>query len=277
MKVLLICIFLALTAGSIQGQSYLALIDSSYVYADRGELLAAEVSLREALRKEPGNPNNYALLTNLGTILRREGKKQEALEAYTAALGRFPNSKVILSNRASLYLDMGEPDKAIADYSILLISHPDDQEALYSRGLVYIQKKNFLAAGQDFDQMLKLNPTSFYGRLGHAVLDKMEGNYDESERIYNYLIDKMPREWQLYESRADLYFRMGKNARAMADVDKLFAETTPDAALYVLRGKIKIALYERESAAKDFQKAKEMGYDPIAIEELMKLTWKKDL
>jgi predicted Zn-dependent protease len=46
----------------------------------------------------------------------------------------------------------------------------------------------------------------------------------------------------------------------------------PDAGLYVLRGKVKLAQYERENAALDFQKAKEMGYDPKAIEELLRMT-----
>ena len=76
----------------------------------------------------------------------------------------------------------------------------------------------------------------------------------ESERIYNYLIDKMPRDWILYEGRADLYFLMGKNARAMSDINRIFVESTPNASLYILRGKVKLAQYEKESAKKDFLK-----------------------
>ncbi|WP_434803433.1 tetratricopeptide repeat protein, partial [Parabacteroides goldsteinii] len=109
-------------------------------------------------------------------------------------------------------------------------------------------------------------------RLGHAILEKMRGNYEESERIFNYLISQMPRDWLLYEGRADVYFMMGKNARAMADINKVFIESTPSASLYVLRGKVKLAQYEKESAAKDFLKAQEMGYDQTIIDELMKMT-----
>jgi hypothetical protein len=38
-----------------------------------------------------------------------------------------------------------------------------------------------------------------------------------------------------------------------------------------LRGKVKLALYEKPSAAIDFKKAQEMGYDPETIRELIKL------
>jgi len=64
---------------------------------------------------------------------------------------------------------------------------------------------------------------------------------------------------------------MGKNGRAMSDIEKVFTESEPTAPLYVLRGKIKLAQYEKERAAIDFKKAESMGYNPTAIKELMKL------
>ena len=185
---------------------------------------------------------------NLGTIQRRQGKLEDALLSYTAALSRHPNNEAILENRAGLYTEMGEIEKATNDYNALLI-----------------------LTEQDFDKILEVNEKSVKGRLGHAILEKLRGNYDESERIFNYLINEMPREWILYEGRADLYFMMGKNARAMADINRIFVESTPTAALYVLRGKVKLAQYEKASAALDFKKAEDMGYDKTTIDELMKM------
>ncbi|MDR2497720.1 MAG: tetratricopeptide repeat protein [Tannerellaceae bacterium] len=263
---------LLLWGGSLYGQTYEELVGKSYDYLENNDLLAAEMSLKEALRAEPANPGNYALLTNLGTIQRRQGKLDEALLSYTTALNRFPQNVMILENRAALYIEMNEPDKALNDYSLLLLSDSLNQDALYNRGMLYIQKKNFLWAEHDFNKILELNETTFYGRLGYAVLEKMRGNYDESERIYNYLIEKMPREWQLYKGRAELYFFMNKNGRAMADVNRLFLETVPDAELFVLRGRIRLAQNDRSSARKDFLKAKEMGYSAQVVDELLRLS-----
>jgi len=257
--------------GIILAQSYEDLVMSSYDYLEKDELIAAEESLMAAMRLEPGNPNNYALLTNLGTIQRRLGKIDDAIISYTAALSRYPKNTLILSNRASLYAEKGEVEKAVADYTLLLMEDPIDEDALYSRGILYLQQRDFIRAEEDFDKMLVVNEKTVYGRLGHAILEKMRGNYDESERIYNYLIDKLPKDWFLYESRADLYFMMGKNARAMADINKVFYETEPKASMYVLRGKVKLAQYERESAIKDFEKAREMGYDNEVIDELIRI------
>lgn len=266
-------VFVMLFAGlaSINAQTYQELVDKSFDFLDKNDLPGAEESLKAAMKLEPANSQNYLLLTNLGTVQRRLNKKQDALISYTAALSLHPKSITVLENRASLYTELNEIEKAINDYNVLLIQEPGEPEALYCRGLLYIQQKNFLEAEADFEKILDANEKSVRARLGYAILERMRGNYNESERIYNYLINEMPRDYILYQGRAELYFLMGKNARAMADIDKVFTEGKPDAYLYVLRGKVKVSQYEKESAKKDFAKALELGYDPVIIDELMKM------
>lgn len=276
MRSLLIMAGLFLSVGSGVAQTYEELIEKSYDFVDKEEWAAAEESLKAAMRKEPANPLNYALLTNLGTIQRRQGKLEEALVSYTSALSGHPQNVTILENRASLYTELGEIDKALSDYNTLLIENPKDEETLYARGLIYVQQKKYLEAEDDFELILEVNDKSVRARLGYAILEKARGNYDDSERIFNYLISERPRDWSLYERRAELYYMMGKNTRAMADIEKVFAESEPTAFLYVLRGKIKLMRYEKERAASDFKKAETLGYDKTSIDELMKLTLQQD-
>lgn len=252
----------------LSAQTYEEWIEKSCDFTEKNDWVSAEAALKEAMHLEPGNPANFALLCNLGTVQRRQGKKQEALTSYTAALSLHPKSITILENRASLYTELGETDKAITDYNTLLALEPQHQEALFCRGLLYLSQKKFASAESDFDQILQINEKSVRARLGYAILEKTRGNYNESERIYSFLIDRMPREWELYEGRADLYFLMGKNARAMADINKVFVEGEPSAGLYVLRAKVKIAQYEKESAREDLAQARAMGYDAQVIDKL---------
>lgn len=265
-------LFVSLATTAAHAQSYVDFVEKSYDYLDKNDLISAEESLRAAMRLEPGNPNNYALLMNLGTIQRRQGKLRDALISYTASLSQQPNDETILENRASLYTEMGELEKAMSDYNTLLALNPHHQDALYCRAMLYLQQKNYVLAEEDFEKIVEVNERSVKGRVGYAILEKLRGNYTESERIYNFLISEMPREWSLYEGRADLYFLMGKNGRAMTDISRVFAESEPTASLYVLRGKVKLAQYEKESAALDFKKALEMGYDKEVIDELLKMT-----
>ena len=156
MRTFLIIIGLFLFIGNSFAQSYEELIEKSYDFVDKDDLVSAEESLKTAMRKEPANPLNYALLTNLGTIQRRQGKLQDALISYTSALSGHTKNITILENRASLYTELGETEKALNDYNTLLIEDPEHQEALYCRGLLYIQLQNYMWAEQDFDKILEV-------------------------------------------------------------------------------------------------------------------------
>lgn len=252
-----------------QVKMYEQLIEESYDYLEQDSLEAAARSLTEAMRMEPANPGNFALLTNLGTIQRRLGLKEEALISYTAALSRHPDNRLILMNRSSLYEEMGQMDLALLDYNAVLTKLPDDLEALYARGLIHLQNLDFLSAEADFEKMLTINEDSKKARLGHAILEKMRGNYDLSEQIFEYLIKEDKDNLLLYEERAELYYMKGRYSRAMNDINRVFAQGTPSAETYVLRGRIKLAQYENASAATDFKKALELGYDEAVITEFM--------
>lgn len=274
MKTWSIVLGLLLMVGTLRAQTYEEMIRKSYEYADRGDLPAAEEALKAAMHAEPANKNNFALLSNLGTIQRQQGKTDEALVSYTAALSLQPKNKLILSNRAELYVEMGETEKALSDYQALLLLDPLDLDAYYRRGMLYIEMKDYMLADEDFEKIMSIDKESEQGRFGFALLDKARGNYEDSEAILSYLIEKSRTPLQYYEERAELYFRMKKNARAMADLNKIFAETNDvPAHLYVLRGKIKLAQFEKESAAIDFKKALELGYDKAVIDELIKMTF----
>lgn len=274
MKTWSMALGLLLMVGTLRAQTYEEMIRKSYEYADRGDLPAAEEALKAAMHAEPANKNNFALLSNLGTIQRQQGKTDEALVSYTAALSLQPKNKLILSNRAELYIEMGETEKALSDYQALLLLDPLDLDAYYRRGMLYIETKDYMLADEDFEKIMSIDKESEQGRFGFALLDKARGNYEDSEAILSYLIEKSRTPLQYYEERAELYFRMKKNARAMTDLNKIFAETNDvPAHLYVLRGKIKLAQFEKESAAIDFKKALELGYDKAVIDELIKMTF----
>ncbi|MDR1406645.1 MAG: tetratricopeptide repeat protein, partial [Tannerella sp.] len=221
----LACVLLAVYPDRPCAQSYEDMIRKSYEYVDGNDLPAAEECLKAAMRLEPANRFNYALLTNLGTIQRRQRKYDDALISYSAALSQRATDKLILRNRAELYTEMGETGKAILDYQMLISVEPRDEDALYHRGLLYLQSENFLLAEADFEKIVEINPETVWGRLGYAVLEKGRGNFSDSEMILNYLINKYPQYMRLFEERAELYYLMGRNGRARSDLNRVFAGT----------------------------------------------------
>ena len=232
-------------------------------YIEQNRLDSAEIVLKTVLKNDPDNPVNPFLLNNLGTIQRRLGKREEALVSYTAALGTFPKQTVFLEARASLFAEMGQARNAIIDYSSLLEEKPNDEEALYQRGLLYLQIKNTDLAEADFRRMLDLNPNSLYARRGFGSLAKFRGDYEEAEKIYNYLIDKEPEVSDLYAGRAELYLLMQKPGKAFSDINRairLAGDNSTNPYLYVIRYRIKLLLNEKDSATSDWKKAIALGY-----------------
>ncbi len=255
----------------IPAQTYDELIDSSFVCMEKKDLQAAMDVLKEALKEEPANPRNVLLLSNLGTIQRRAGKKEDALISYTAALSRAPENTTLLSNRASLYVELQQPENAITDYTSLLLIDDKDEDALYERGLLYLQVRNFSLAQSDFEKIVEINPNTLKGRLGIASLCKLRKEYEEAEKIYAFLMEKTDDNADVYAGRAELYFFTGKNSRAMSDVNKAISLQPDNSYLYILRARIKLVHYEKKSAMKDIEKAKSLGYDSVEAERLLQL------
>lgn len=271
---LLLIIFL-LGVLPVSAQTYDEWIEVSFQCLDKDDLVGAEESLKRALNQEPANPRNILLLANLGTIQKRQGKLDDALQSYELALTRNPNNAMLLSNRANLYTEKGEYEKAIVDYTAILAFKEEDQDALYERGLLRLAMKDYLSAEADFEKIIEVNPNSLNGRKGYANLCKMKKEFDEAEKIYYFLIEKVTDDPGLYLGRAELYLLMKKNARAASDINKaIFLEEKTgkkDPYAYILRARLKMIQYEKESAIKDIELAMELGYDQKKGEELLKL------
>lgn len=100
----------------MQAQSYNRLVEQAMEYTRKDSLKQAEQLFRQALKVDASNARNALVFSNLGTILKRQGRVDEAVDAYTMALNITPYATSILLNRAALYLDRNLLDKAYVDY-----------------------------------------------------------------------------------------------------------------------------------------------------------------
>ena len=259
----MIGLFFLLGVVCVSAQNGRDRLSKAFDYMEQNRLDSAEIALKAVLKNDPDNPLNPFLLNNLGTIQRRIGKREEALLSYTAALGTFPTQPVFLESRASLFVEMGQARNAILDYSTLLDNNPNNEEVLYQRGLLYLQIRNTDLAESDFRRMLEMNPNSLYARRGFASLAKFRGDYEEAEKIYNYLLDKEPKDSNLYAGRAELYLLMGKPGKASADINQAIhwaGDNSPNPYFYMIRYRANLLLHEKETALKDLKKAIALGY-----------------
>ncbi len=258
--ILPITICLIAAALSSKAQSYTDYIDSSFIYIEAGNLAKAESALLKALRTEPANPGNVLLLSNLGTIQRNLGKLPEALQSYNNALVMSPKSLTLLNNRAALWAEMDSLQRAKDDYSSILFIDEKNEESLYRRGLIFLELNDTASARRDFEQLLSLNTQSANARIGLAALMKCRGFYFQAIDLYTQVIRSNPNMASLYLNRAEAYYYNRQYNRAAEDIDMALQLTPEDPLVYIMRGKLKLARFEKDDAQKDFEKAVSLGF-----------------
>lgn len=252
-------------------QTYEELVSKSLDYLDAKEYAAAEMTLKEAMRKEPANEGNILLLANLGTIQRKLGKSEEALISYNSALSKYPNNIFVLQNRAALYCEVDSLKAAMRDYNIILSIDEKNIEALYRRGLIFMSEKNQLAAENDFEQILVIDPDNFLALNGLAFALKSRGEWIEAEEKYTDLIFKNKNQAEFYVNRAECYLQLNKKGRAKSDLDKAQQLGYNDPLLYILKGQLDIHQFDKFSAKQNFEKALEMGANKEIIKQYLLL------
>jgi tetratricopeptide (TPR) repeat protein len=251
-------------------QTYEELVERSADYIEENDYFAAEQVLVEALRKDPANQGNTLLLTNLGTVQRHLGKIEEAIVSYSAALSGAPSNTFILHNRAALYCEKNDWDNALKDYNGILLIDEKDMEAYYRRGLLQMEKNDLPAAIDNFQKITELDEDNMLGRLGEALVAKKQNNWQQAEEIYTEAIYKYKSNASLYFYRAECYANLDRNKKALDDLSKAEELGYKDPILYLFRGQVRLEMYDKFSAKIDFNKAKELGADPILVDSLLK-------
>lgn len=259
-------------------QTYEELSERAVTATEQDSLAQAEKYIMEALKLDPANPHNALLFSNLGTIQRRQRQYDEALESYTMALNIAPRTVPILMNRAALYLELGKDELARMDYALALDLEADNQEALLMRAYIYKQKRDYKAARSDYERLLKLNPQSYNGRLGLAMLEQKEGKNEEALSVLNKMIaDKAdgatqitaPQYAVLYVARAGVEKDMQHLDLALIDLEEAIELDPSQSEAYLMRGQIYLSQKKKELAKRDFEKAVTLGVPQGDVRELL--------
>lgn len=270
-KFLILSFYLLFTTLSVQSQTYEELVHKSLDYLDSKDYAAAEQTLKEAMRKEPANPGNILLLSNLGTIQRALGKTEEALISYNSALSKYPKTVPVLMNRAALFCEIDSLDLAMRDYNIILSINPENITALLQRGLLYLNEKNLLAAEHDFNQILAIQPKNIQAKSNLAFALKSRGDWENAEKEYTDLIYDNRSISDLYVNRAECYLNLNKLGRANEDLKKADELGYDDPFLFILKGQLNLQQFDKGAAKQNFEKALSLGANKEVIEQYLLL------
>lgn len=270
MKRIVYILLLCCSCFQLSAQTYDELITRAMDAVEKDSLYQAEQLFKEALRLEPSNMRNALLFSNLGTIQRRMGKNDDAVESYSLALNLTPYSVTMLLNRASLYLEMDYLDKAYVDYCNVIDLDGKNQEALRFRAYIYMRRRQYQDARNDYQRLLEAIPGEKTARIGMAMANQKLNRHRESLEEFNRLIVDYPKDASLLKARAELEIVMNSLEMALLDLEHAAKLDPNDADIYIMCGEIYLAQGKKREAYAAFEKAIELGVPRPLLEDRLK-------
>lgn len=249
--------------------TYYALADSAGACIARNDWAGAERWTREAIACMPESDVNSLLLSNLGTILRHEGRLDEALGSYNMALDLTPNAVTLLLNRAALLLQLGRTTLAEADLERVRELDATDAESRYTLGVLAVERGDNERAKALFEEIAKANPRSSLAHEGLAVMLKRQGDYAAAVEHYSVVIADHA-DAQLLAGRADCLLMLRRLTEAADDIHRAIETDPDDGYLYVLRAKLNKMRWNLDDAKRDVELAVQHGVDRNVAENLLK-------
>lgn len=269
MKRLVAGLIIALFVIGANAQTYYSMVDSAETCIMSKDWAKAEEWIQKALKAEPDNSSNSLLLSNLATVQRYQGKKQDALRNYSLAIYMTPNAVTLLKNRASLYVDVDSVDLAYADYEKIISLDSKDIESLYNHGMIALGKKKMGVSKDDFDRIAAISPKSFYAINGKATWNKLKGNYQQAADAYGKIIKARPSA-EAYVNRAECYLALKKLNEAEADIRNAVELDPKNGYIYVLRAKFDKMRYDDMALKRDLELAEKYGVKKSELKNLLK-------
>ena len=270
MKNILLIIILCSTFVSSYGQTYNEVVDRAMKCVLGDSLVQAERLFRQALEMDPDNSRNALLFSNLGTVLKRMGRADEAIEAYTMALNITPYSTAMLLNRGTLYLDKGLESKAYVDFCNVIDLMPENIEARLYRAYIYMRRREYKEARIDYNVIVGKEPSHKAARIGQAMLDQCEGNLTAARNRLDLLIGEFADDPSLLVMRANLDLERGYPESAVMDLEESLRLNPEDAETTVQLGDVYLSLRDKEKALRAYERAVSLGIPRPVLKEQMK-------
>lgn len=261
-----------LSVGSLSayGQTYNELVEKAMRCTQKDSLQQAEQLYRKALKLDPSNARNALLFSNLGTVQKRMGKTDDALQSYTLALNIIPYSTAILLNRAAIYMEKGLLDKAYLDYCNVIDLLPNDKEARLFRAYIYMQRRQYKEARIDYNVIISVDLGNKAARIGLAMLDQKEEKYVSAVDRINLLIHDYPDDVSLLKMRANLELEQGQDEVALADLEETVKKESASGDTYELMGDICLKLKRKAEARRYFERAIHAGIPRASLADKLK-------
>lgn len=259
----------AFTAIAQTGQEYIDLVGEADKAINEHRWSDARMIISEALDKEPTNPSNPLLLSNLGIVYFNLEQDSLALETLNKAHAAAPSMVVVLENRAKVYRALGRDKDAYNDYGRIITLDSTLVEPRFLHCMIALKYLDFDVAQADLDAMALMAPDSEELAIARASMYQTTGQIDKAIEQYTILISRWPSALY-YGQRVACWLMLEKYGDAAEDIAAGLKLDESDPDLYLYRAYLHKRRYHYQDADNDMRKAISLGADPERAKALLK-------
>lgn len=236
----------------------------AYMYFEQGRL---EESAKCFEKMVDNQPQNIDWLFGYAEVLKRLGKKQEAIKAYDemeAELGILPDLSI---QKFELYVQLKQEEKGIAELEKARKMYPDEIGIIGTLVDYYFQTRQIDKAKNMLAELVKADPEN--GRANLALADLLMRDNNKKE-AYKYFKAAFMGEGVDVDMKMDVLltfldqqFRIDPEVFELADL--MIAKHPDDAKSYSVQGDLYLKNNEKEEALSAFREALKYDESKYAI------------
>jgi tetratricopeptide (TPR) repeat protein len=156
------------------------------------------------------SPDSYGVRNNLGNAYRNQGRMDEAIEEFRAALRLKPNFVEAHNNLGLTYVDKGLLDTAIQRFKKALYLKPDYAEAHNNLGLAYTKQGATDEAVEELILALRLKPDFVEARNNLGLAYFAQGRTEGAIREFRLALSLSPESVSIHTNLGIAYSRQGR-------------------------------------------------------------------
>ncbi len=196
-------------------------------------------------------PNEATWPYIIATMYDQAKNYNKAIEYYSIANNKNMSEKVY-QKISNCHFRLGNYEEALANINQALNMDSTDVNFLAQKANIYYENGNAKAAVAEWDKVLTMQPEYGFGYYRRGWFKELSGDLEGGLEDLSMAIVLEPKEPYFYETRGDLYVKLGKRDLAEADFKKVIEiEDIPEkyeCIQYAYQG---LGLYDKAKEAMD--------------------------
>lgn len=226
---------------------------------ESNHLIDALTEINSIIKSYPNSAIAYDLK---GVILKKQGKFEDAFDAFIKAVEIEPEFAIAHYNLGKMEQSRGNFDKAKIHLDKSIELQDDLTKAYFARAVLYKQMGDKENALEDYNTVIDMKGETYLEAfLNRGLTKKMLGDYGGALADFNRIIEEFPQNAELRKNRGNLQMLFGLNRKAIDDYTKAIELNNNYAEAYYNRGLAFLLMHDKISGCADLDRSIDLGYE----------------